>query len=195
MQPQTFVFFGIVGSGKGTQVEFLIDFLKEHDGRDVVYVYPGAEYRRMTESGNYTGGLVRDSMHSGNLQPDFLTTSIVTNILISSLSEDKHLISDGYPRTIAQAESFQAMIKFYKRDLVKIIYIEIGETEAMRRNLLRARRDDTREGVSKRIKEYKNNVIPYMNYFKDKKGYKIYTVNGEQSRENVYQDIIKALGF
>ena len=34
-----------------------------------------------------------------------------------------------------------------------------------------------------------------MNYFKDKVGYKIYTINGEQTVENVHKDIIKALGF
>jgi adenylate kinase family enzyme len=45
----------------------------------------------------------------------------------------------------------------------------------------------------KRIEEFKNNVIPSMNYFKDKVGYEIYTINGEQSREDVFTDIKKAL--
>jgi hypothetical protein len=34
-----------------------------------------------------------------------------------------------------------------------------------------------------------------MNYFKDKEGYKIYKINGEQSREDVFKDIVKALGY
>ena len=34
-----------------------------------------------------------------------------------------------------------------------------------------------------------------MNYFKGKDGYTIYTINGEQSIEDVHKDIIKALGF
>ena len=65
----------------------------------------------------------------------------------------------------------------------------------MKRNLLRARADDTKEGLTRRIEEYKNNVIPAMNYFKHKKNYEICTINGEQSREDVYKDMIKALGF
>jgi adenylate kinase family enzyme len=138
---------------------------------------------------------VKDSITRGELQPNFLTNAIFTNILAASLSPEKHLIADGYPRTIVQSQTFEAMMKFFKRENVKIIYIEVGKEEAMKRNLKRGRHDDTNEGIAKRFDEYINNVIPAMNYFKDKKGYKIYTINGEQSRENVHKDIIKALNF
>ncbi|KKS24369.1 MAG: hypothetical protein UU82_C0007G0040 [Candidatus Nomurabacteria bacterium GW2011_GWC2_41_8] len=87
------------------------------------------------------------------------------------------------------------MIKFFKRDQVKIIYIEVGKEEAMKRNLLRARSDDTKEGIEKRFNEYLYSVVPAMNYFKGKEKYTIYTINGEQSVENVHKDIIKALRF
>ena len=195
MLPQTFVFFGQVGSGKGTQVELLIDFLKKKDGRNCVKTSTGNEYRKLIESGNYTGSLVKDSLTRGELQPDFLTNAIFTNILISSLTPEKHLFADGYPRTIIQAKSFTEMMGFFKRDNIKIIYIELNKEEAMKRNLLRARHDDTKEGLSKRFDEYENNVVPAMNYLKDKDGYKIYTINGEQSVDDVHKDIIKALGF
>jgi len=195
MQPQTFVFFGIVGSGKGTQVNLLIDYLKKKDGRDIVYAYPGNEYRRLVESDSYMGHLVKDSVQAGHLQPDFLTDSIVANILMSNLDPEKHLIADGYPRTVVQSQTFESMIKFFKRGEVKIVYIELSEAEATKRNLLRGRSDDTEEGLKRRFDEYKNNVIPAMNYFKDKPGYALYTVNGEQSIEDVHRDIIKALNI
>ena len=195
MQGYTFVFFGIVGSGKGTQVKLLMDFLKSKDGREFVYAYPGNEYRKLAESGSYTGNIVKDSMTLGHLQPNFMTDSIVTNILVSSLSLEKHLIADGYPRTLAQSENFEEMMKFYKRENIKIIYIEVGKEEAMKRNLLRGRHDDTKEGIEKRFDEYIKNVIPSMNYFKEKAGYTIYTINGEQTVENVHKDIIIKLGY
>jgi len=195
MQSQTFIFFGQVGSGKGTQVKLLTDFLKSKDEREMVYAYPGDEYRKLIESGSYTGSLVKGPLSRGELLPGFLTDAIVANILISSLTPEKNLFADGYPREVEQSVSFEKMLKFYKRENIKIIYIEVGKDEAMKRNLLRGRVDDTKEGIEKRFAEYINKVVPAMNYFRDKTGYTIYTINGEQSIENVHQDIIKALGY
>ncbi len=195
MHPQTFVFFGQVGSGKGTQVKLLTDFLKKKNGLETVYAGTGEGFRKLVESKNYTSDIVKDYLNRGELVPDFLANSIVTNILVSELSPDKNLILDGYPRTVTQSTSFEKKMNFFKRDDVNIIYIEVSEEEAMKRNLSRGRADDTKEGLAKRFEEYKNNVIPAMNYFKDKAGYKIHTINGEQSVENVQKDIIKALDF
>ncbi len=195
METYTFVFFGNVGSGKGTQMEFLKKYLLEKDGKECVYAYPGAEYRKLIDSKSHTANLVKDSYNRGELQPDFLTTAIVTNILVASLTGDKHLIVDGYPRTLSQSRDFEMMMKFYKRRIVKFIYIEIGEKEAMQRMLLRGRTDDTKEGIARRFDEYIDNVVPAMNYFKGKDGYEFYTINGEQHVDDVHKDIIKALKF
>lgn len=192
MSAQTFVFFGIVGSGKGTQVKLLQGYLKK-DGLAQVYAYPGNIYRSLVGSGSYVGNLIKDSMTRGELQPDFLTNSIFSDILLSELTPEKHLIADGYPRTVDQAENFEQMMKFYGRGEVKIIYITLSEEEAMKRNLLRGRHDDTEEGLKRRFAEYKNNVVPAMKYLEDKPGYRIFEINGEQSVEDVHKDIIKAL--
>ena len=195
MQSSTLVFFGITGSGKGTQVKLLMDYLKKRDGREFVYAYPGTEYRKLAQSGTFTGDLVKNPLARGELLPGFLTDAIVVNILISSLTPEKHLIADGYPRAVEQSVSFEKMIKFYDRKNIKIIYIEIGKEEATKRNLLRARHDDTEEGLAKRFNEYVNNVVPAMNYFKDKENYEILTINGEQSIEDVHRDIVQSLGL
>ena len=195
MQPQTFVFFGQVGSGKGTQVKLLTDFLKVKDGQETVYAGTGDGFRQLISSGSYTADLVKEYVNRGELVPDFLTDAVFVNILISNLSVEKNLITDGYPRTAPQSMIFEEMMKFFKRGDIKIIYIELSEEEATKRNLLRGRHDDTKEGLTKRFNEYKNKVIPSMNYFNNKENYTIYTINGEQSIEKVHQDIIKALNF
>ncbi len=195
MQPKTFVFFGIVGSGKGTQISFLTDFLKAKDGKETVYASPGNEYRKLIQSDNYTGSLVKGPLSRGELLPGFLTDATMTNLFISFLTPEKNLIADGYPRAVAQSISFNEMMKFYNRKDIKIIYIEISKEEAIKRLKLRGRHDDTDEGVAQRFEEYVNNVIPAMDYFKGKENYTIFTINGEQTVENVHKDIISKLGY
>jgi len=195
MQTQTFVFYGQVGSGKGTQVKLLTEYLKNKDNKEVVYGGTGDEFRKILASDSFTAKLIKDSINKGELQPDFLTNSLFANILISSLTDEKHLIADGYPRTVLQSENFEGMMKFFKRDNIKIIYIKLTEEEAMKRNLLRARVDDTEEGLKKRFNEFTNNVVPSMNYFLEKDNYEIITINGEQSIEDVHKEIINKLAF
>lgn len=195
MQIDTYVFFGMVGSGKGTQVKLLMDSLKARDDKEVIYAYPGSEYRKLVQSGSYTGSLVKDSMARGELQPNFLTISIFVNVLITQLTNEKHFIADGYPRTLFQAESFEEMMAFYKRDNVKIIYLEVSKEESTKRNMLRGRGDDTEKGLAKRFDEYIEKVVPAMNYLRNLDRYELIEINGEQSIEDVHKDIIKALNL
>ncbi len=195
MESNVLLFFGIQGSGKGTQIEMLRDLLKAKDGRESFYVYPGGEYRKKIESGSNMGKLIKESMTRGELQPDFLTTSLVTNLLTDAPLVDNHLFFDGYPRSIGQAQSFEEMVSFFRFKQIKIIYIELSKEEAIKRNKLRGRHDDTDEGLSNRFGWYFDNVLPAMNYFKDKENFTLYTINGEQSIEDVHKDIIKALGI
>ncbi|HUC88798.1 MAG TPA: nucleoside monophosphate kinase [Candidatus Paceibacterota bacterium] len=196
MKPYTFIFFGIVGSGKGTQAELLQKYLKEKNlSDDVLCTSVGAEYRKIIESGSYTSTIIKDILEKGYLQPDFLTISLFTNILTTNLKENTSLIADGFPRTIPQSEAFEKAMKFYNRGDVKVIYIELSKEEAVRRMKLRGRTDDTDEGIANRFDEYVKNVIPSMNYFKGKDGYTIYTINGEQSIPDVYKELISKLGI
>ncbi len=194
--PHTFVFFGIVGSGKGTQVDLLQKYLKEKNlSDDVLFTSTGNEYRKVVDSGSYTGKLVKETLEKGHLQPNFLTISLFTNILANNMKDNTSLIADGYPRTIAQSEAFESAMKFYKREHIHVVYIELGKEEATKRMKLRGRSDDTDEGIAKRFDEYVNNVVPSMNYFKDKEGYTMHTINGEQSIEDVHKELIASLGI
>lgn len=196
MKPHTFIFFGIAGSGKGTQGELLEKYLRENKlVEDVIYISPGVEYRKIVDNGGYTGQLIKKISEKGSLAPDFLTTSLFTNILVSNMTEKMSFISDGYPRTISQAESFEKAMQFYSRENIHVIYIEVGKEEATKRMKLRARADDTDEGIETRFDEYIKNVLPSMKYFEGKSGYHMVTINGEQSVEQVHADIIKALGI
>jgi adenylate kinase len=160
-----------------------------------VYISTGYEFRKLVTAKNHTGALIKDMMDRGELMPDFLTDSVVSNMLVTSLTDQKHLITDGYPRTPMQSENLAEMLQFYKREDIKVIFIGVGKDEAMKRNLVRGRSDDTKEGLEKRFDEYVEKVLPAFEYFRNKENYKIYTINGEQLPENVHKDIIKALGY
>lgn len=193
-EPKTYVFFGIVGAGKGTQIELLKKKLAENASNKLVYAYPGNEYRELTAGDNYTGSLVKGRLNRGELQPDFLTIHVFTKILVNELTPDSHLIADGYPRTLAQEEAFFHAMEFYGRKNVEIVYIEVSKDEVIKRMKLRGRSDDTDEGINRRFWEYENNVIPAMQMMKSR-GFKLHTINGEQSVEAVHTDIMKALEF
>ena len=195
-KPFTFVFFGIAGSGKGTQVELLQNYLKSKDpNAEVLWAYPGNEFRKIIASGTLTGSLVKEKLENGFLQPDFLTISLFINILAAGMKEDNSFIADGYPRTIEQSKAFENAMEFYGRTDIKVIYIELSKEEASKRMKLRGRSDDTDEGIAQRFDEYVNNVIPSMKYFEGKPGYTLYTINGEQSIEDVHKEIISKLGI
>lgn len=193
--PKTYVFFGIVGAGKGTQVELLKKLLAERDSRKIVYAYPGSEYRALTTGDSYTGSIVRAKLERGELQPDFLTIGVFTDILVRELTADAHLIADGYPRTLGQEEAFVAAMDFYKRENIEIVYIEVSKQEVIERMKLRGRSDDTDEGINRRFYEYETHVIPAMQVLKERKGYTLHTINGAQSVEAVHEEIKKALGL
>lgn len=195
MQPHTFIFFGIVGSGKGTQVALLKEYLKK-DGKECVYIGTGDLFRSLAESPKSDTEIkIKQWLDAGKLVSDEMTNELVDYHIGLRVLPDKNVIFDGYPRTVPQSKFFEEKMQAHKRDDIKIIYIELSEAEAMKRNLLRGRSDDTEAGLKQRFNEYVNNVVPAMNYFKDKSGYTIYAINGEQSVEDVHKDIINALNF
>lgn len=193
MQGETFIFFGIASSGKGTQMEFLKKYIQDKYNQECLYVGTGDGFRNLLDTPGYVSKLVKDCLEKGELMPDFFATSIVVDFFVSNLTPEKNLITDGYPRTLKQAEDFEKMMNFFGRNKVEIIYIELSQEEAMNRNLLRGRSDDTKESIRKRFDWYYSNVIPTINSFEGKPGYTIHRINGEQDRELVHQDIIKSL--
>lgn len=193
---QTFIFYGIVGSGKGTQVDLLKNYLKDNNiSSDVLFISTGEEFRKIISEDNLTSKTIKNMVTNGILVPDFFTTSLVVNFVSKNIKENSTLITDGYPRTVEQSETFDSLMKLYGRKNVKIVYIELSKEEAIKRMKLRGRSDDTDEGIANRFDEYTKNVIPSMNYFKDKDSYEIFTINGNQTIEEVHSEIIKKLNL
>jgi adenylate kinase len=193
MNPKTYVFFGNVGAGKGTQIDLLKKFCLDNN-QHVVFFSPGAEFRALVATGSYTAQSVKKILDAGHLLPDALTTGMFTTLLRNELTAESTIFTDGYPRSIVQSNEFIQMMEFYGRDNIEMIYIDVSKEEAIKRMKLRGRADDTDEGISNRFAVYEGSVLPALEVLKQK-GYKLYKVNGLQSVEEVHQEVKNVLGL
>ena len=73
----------------------------------------------------------------------------------------------------------------------RVCYIDISKKEVTRRLLLRNRSDDNLSGIQARLAYFEKEVKPMLRYYKKKKV--LVDINGEQSVENVHQEIVKKL--
>src|SRR3989344_6710023 len=116
MQPFTIILVGPPGSGKGTQVKLLEQFLKEHDPeRRTVSFSTGEAFRKLVQGKSYSSELIRETLDHGGLQPEFLAICIWAGIFIEKLEGNEHIIIDGSPRRPLEGEALDGAFTFYKR--------------------------------------------------------------------------------
>lgn len=197
MEPLTIIFLGSQGSGKGTQAQLLTEKLKGRtDGESVFNFESGAHFRALQSGTGYTAELVRKKLEKGEILPDFFPIWMWTDAFMKNLDHGEHIILDGFPRTVTQAEVLNETFKFYERDHVYVIDLEISRAEAEKRLVARGREDDTPEGIQKRLAWYETQVKPVIEFYRDHDEIcKFIQINGEQTVEEVHRDIVKALNL
>ena len=95
------VFLGAPGSGKGTQAKLLSQ-------RDrFVHLSTGDILRNAIKEGTPLGREAKTFMDKGELVPDATMIGLIKDTL-SKLKPDQHVILDGFPRTVAQAEALNS---------------------------------------------------------------------------------------
>jgi len=179
------ILMGPPASGKGTQAKLLLEKFKTY-----YYISTGQLFRKLIEEDTDTGQRVKDVVESGGLPFDDLGTTLWMYDIAFNVKKDQGIIADGFPRRLQEAKDLDAFLKFLDRK--KNIYfflIEISENEAQKRLVKRGRKDDDPESVTNRFKIYRRRTIPALNYFKKH----LIKINGEQTIENVFKDILQAL--
>ncbi|MEK7514726.1 MAG: nucleoside monophosphate kinase [Patescibacteria group bacterium] len=196
MPPQTFIFFGRSGSGKGTQARLLLEYLKKEDSaRSTLYLETGQELREFSKTKSYTARLTKDTLSSGALLPGFVPIWLWTDYLIKHFSGQEHLIFDGISRRSIEAEVLDSALEFYKREAVHIILINISKEWASARLLERGRSDDNKDDIEKRLNWYDDSVTESLKFFRNNKKYIFCDIDGEQEIEKVYKDIVAGLSI
>ena len=197
MKPQTFIFFGRSGCGKGTQAGLLKEHLRRVDPtRDIISVETGRELRSFIEEystkGNHSAELVRKVLDSGDLLPEFMPIWVWTKYFIEHVKGDEHFVLDGLSRRPSEAPVLDGAFKFYNRKQPTVLLIDVAPKWSMGRLLARGRHDDSKEEIQKRLDWFDEQVSPTLEFFRSNPSYRFLTINGEQSIEAGHREILKA---
>lgn len=195
MEPSTIIFIGPQGSGKGTQIEKIKTVISTLDPeRKLVDVQTGRLFRELiADQDTYAEKKIKESLSAGVLQPDFLTYVLWGQEMIKHLNPDSHLIIDGFPRTVAQAEVLVGALTFFERPLIHVINIDTLETVVRERMLSRARTDDTQEAIENRLRWYREDTLPVLDYYRNQSNVLVHDVDGNNVVDVVHEEILSAL--
>lgn len=152
------VFIGPPGAGKGTQAERIV---KRYQ---VAHLSTGDMLRAARDAKTEIGIEADKYMSSGQLVPD----SVVIGIIEERLKQDDckgGFLLDGFPRTIAQAESLDKMLAEIDAPLDVVLELKVPEEELFNRLAGRGRADDNPEAIRQRLVSYSNQTMPLLDYY------------------------------
>lgn len=193
--PQTFVFIGRSGCGKGTQAKLLMEYLKENKSENpVFYLETGQTFRDLLTRGTYTSELAKAVNAKGGLQPEFLAVWAWSHLFVENLRGDEHLVIDGTPRKAREAAVLDSAMKFYGRGRPYIIHVNVSAEWSRERMLARKRADDTNDDIEERLMWFETDVVPAIDFFREKSDeYHFLELNGESSIEEVHKELISKI--
>lgn len=193
MKPQTIIFIGPQGSGKGTQVEKITQYLKDNSHQPVTNIETGKAFRQLAEEGGYTAQRVKELLADGQMVPDFLVKAFVVKFLIRNLTPDTHMTMDGFPRNLAQVGFIDKLMSFYKRESLVVVYLNVPEDIVRKRMSGRGRADDTPELIDERLRLYKEQTEPIIEAYEKRDDVRFIRIDGALAVEEVTRKIVEGL--
>lgn len=196
MDIKTVIFIGPQGSGKGTQIERLKSVLEERDRRRVVDIQTGRRFRALAATQEtYAEDKIAATLNTGILQPDFITTVLWGRAMLDQLDEKSHLLIDGFPRTIKQIPDLEDAFHFFDRQNLDIINLVTPEEVVRERMQSRARLDDTTDSIEERLRWYREETAPVIEYYRGRPNTLVHDLDGTDSIDVVHEAIVAALGL
>ena len=115
------VLLGPPGVGKGTQARILSETKK------LAHISSGDLFRENLKNQTELGKLAKSFMDKGELVPDDVTIAMIKDRL-SRPDCEAGAILDGFPRTPAQADALEAMLKNFSGSVDAVPYITAAES-------------------------------------------------------------------
>ena len=210
------IMLGAPGAGKGTQAKMIAEKC------GIPHISTGDTFRANIKNGTELGAKAKEYMDKGLLVPDELVCDLVVD-RIQQADCEKGYILDGFPRTIPQAEALENALNAIEQKLDYAIDIDVPDENIINRmsgrracvgcgatyhvlfnptkvegkcdvcgESLILRDDDKPETVKKRLDVYHTQTQPLIDFYTERKV--LVEVDGTQSMDKVFDDIMKILG-
>jgi len=174
---------GPPGAGKGTQA------LKLAEKLGVPQISTGDLFRSNITRGTELGLEAKHYLDAGDLVPSDLTNALVEKRLDEADAADGFIL-DGYPRSVEQAEALTRMLSARNTKLDAVLEFRVCEEELLNRLKDRGRADDTEEVIRNRMKVYRDETAPLLEYYGDA----VRTVDAVGSPDEVFARALHSLG-
>jgi adenylate kinase len=188
------ILLGPPGAGKGTQADRLVEAF------GITHLSTGKMLRDAAAEGTPEGLKAHEFMARGELVPDDMAVAIVAH-RIEHPDCRNGFILDGFPRTVAQAEALERIMKEQGQGIDAVIEIKVDERMLLQRVETRVkemtargetlRADDNAESLSKRLIAYRAQTMPLSTYYATKG--LLYAIDGMGSIDDVWAAITAVL--
>lgn len=174
---------GPPGAGKGTQAVKLAEKL------GIPQISTGELFRRNIEEGTKLGVEAKRYLDAGDLVPSDLTNELVDDRL-NNPDAAYGFILDGYPRSVEQAKALHEMLERRGTDIDAVLEFRVSEEVLLERLKGRGRADDTDDVILNRMKVYRDETAPLLEYYRDQ----LKTVDAVGTMDEVFARALRALG-
>lgn len=174
---------GPPGAGKGTQAVKLAEKL------GIPQISTGELFRGNIEEGTKLGVEAKRYLDAGDLVPSDLTNELVDDRL-NNPDAANGFILDGYPRSVEQAKALHEMLERRGTDIDAVLEFRVSEEVLLERLKGRGRADDTDDVILNRMKVYRDETAPLLEYYRDQ----LKTVDAVGTMDEVFARALRALG-
>jgi adenylate kinase len=174
---------GPPGAGKGTQAQKLAEKL------EIPQISTGELFRYNIDNGTKLGLEAKRYLDAGDLVPSDLTNQLVDDRL-NEPDAANGFILDGYPRSLEQAKALHEMLQRRGTDIDAVLEFRVSQEELFERLKGRGRADDTDDVILNRMKVYRDETAPLLEYYHDE----LKTVDAIGTVDEVFARALQALG-